>query len=272
MAARFDQLVSDAGVGLAKRVSRRSLLGRVGAGAAAVGGIQLFGIARTSKAALVGAPCMNGAPRCGRDGCWDSNSIDVCYAPWRAVRDSWLRVGPSSSAPTVKANGVAVQLKAGNPFGRQSTRNPGCDPSPPLRGAAGSPPYVWGYIVQPPGTSVFGNGKMGWINLADIVDYSSYPHLTCATADFDCRTSVNTCRRCDCAENPGSASSVSGRADVDADDLYLRYGPGSTAYRYLVRNDVVDMLCRVGDYTCVSVVSADWAPTGGRGWVETAWL
>jgi hypothetical protein len=56
---------------------------------------------------------------------------------------------------------------------------------------------------------------------------------------------------------------------VSAGDVYLRWAPGSTAFRYLVRNDAVRQLVRTanGRWIGVEVQTARWASRRTRGWV-----
>jgi len=54
---------------------------------------------------------------------------------------------------------------------------------------------------------------------------------------------------------------------------YLRYAPGSTAFRYLVGGDRVRLLVewRAADHWLgVEVAQARWTPRGARGWVLAA--
>jgi hypothetical protein len=247
MTSRGDDLIMEAAVGLAQGHSRRRFLGSLGLGVGALAVGRL----------LEHPPEAEASARCGITGCWDDDAVDVCYRPWRALRNTGVRVGPSSSAPSVGT------LEGGKTFGRQSTRNPGCLTQPPLRDPSGG--YAWGYIHT--GTNI---GTSGWVNLADIVDNPSFEGTTCGPqSDFDCRPSrgPSACGgHCDNAADP-SASTVSGRRTVTATRTF-RYAPGSTPYRYLVAGDVVDRLCSVSSgWTCVQVVSGRWAPAGGRGWL-----
>ena len=65
-----------------------------------------------------------------------------------------------------------------------------------------------------------------------------------------------------------------GRTRVRAREVYLRWSPRGTAFRYLVRGDEVRRLCRwesgAHDYTGIEVITADWAATHVRGWVLTS--
>jgi hypothetical protein len=175
-----------------------------------------------------------------------------------------VRVGPSSSAPQIST------IYAGKTFGRQSTRNPFCSHTPPLRGDDNG--YVWGYIAT--NSNDIDKGLSGWVALSQLSDNPGWGGTACGPCcDFDCRKDPGVCGgHCQNAADP-AASSVSGRRVVTAREAYLRYAPGSTPYRYLVANDTVDRLCLVNDgWTCVQVASARWAPAGARGWVQASSL
>lgn len=196
-------------------------------------------------------------------GIYGTDAVDVAYEPWRAVRATALRVGPSSRAPVVLSDaGEPVGLAAGGHLGRQSTRNPSCSDSPPLRPAEGG--FVWGYCM-PPATR-----KSGWMRLADLVRDPAYDELACGPAgeDFDPRDPEGCGGHCD-GRPPTGVAPASGTAAVEVREAYLRYAPGSTAFRYLVRGDTVRRLVRAeqGRWTAVEVRSARWAGAGTRGWV-----
>lgn len=193
--------------------------------------------------------------------------VDIAYEPWRAVRAAQLRLGPSADAPPVLSDdGVPVGLAVGQHLGRQSTRNPGCLDVPPLRGSRNG--YVWGYCMPP------AVRKSGWMRSADLEPDPALKGLACgpADADFD-RRRPQECGHCDGRALRGVVA-VSGRALVEAREVYLRYAPGSTAFRYLVRGDAVRRLVRSQNrqWTAVEVQTAQWAGRGTRGWVISSAL
>jgi hypothetical protein len=59
---------------------------------------------------------------------------------------------------------------------------------------------------------------------------------------------------------------------VRSREVYLRYAPGSTAFRYLVAEDEVRRLAAWRLWTGVAIRRARWAPPGTRGWVLTSTL
>jgi hypothetical protein len=199
-------------------------------------------------------------------GLYGTDQVDVAYEPWRAITPTVLRVGPNADAPAVLADdGSVVGLEAGQRFGRQSTRNPRCLDRPPLRPAVAG--FVWGYCM-PPATA-----KSGWMRVADLVaDPQSEPRACGpAGADFDRRDPSSCGGHCD-GRPVTTFARASGEVTVGARDLYLRYAPGSTAFRYLVRGDRVRRLVDGrGDnagWAGVEVRSAPWTPAGARGWVR----
>jgi hypothetical protein len=196
-------------------------------------------------------------------GIFGADLVDVAHEPWRAVRSTALRLGPSMRAPAVLAdNGEAVELAADQHLGRQTTRNPGCLNAPPLRAAVDG--FVWGYCM-PPATR-----KSGWMRLSDLERDPALEQLACgpAGADFDRRRPQACGGHCDGRPLAG-VQDASGTAVVTAREVYLRYAPGSTAFRYLVRGDAVRRVVRSRNrsWTGVEVRTARWTGRGTRGWV-----
>jgi hypothetical protein len=210
--------------------------------------------AETSEADLLAA-----LPR----GLFGTDRVDVAYEPWRAVRSTVLRVGPSTRAAAVTSDsGESVELRAGQHLGRQTTRNPGCLDSPPLRAAVDG--FVWGYGMPP------ASRKSGWMLLSDLEPDPRFQGLACgpANADFDRRRPQACGGHCDGQPLP-DVRGASGSARVIASDVYLRWAPGSTAFRYLVRDDEVRRLAQTanGRWIGVAVQTAQWASPRTRGWV-----
>src|SRR4051812_16320007 len=178
---------------------------------------------------------MSPAPRASRQalprGLFGADQVDVAYEPWRAIASSTLRLGPDPDAPRVTADdGHVVALESDQYFGRQSTRNPGCLGRPPLRPAVAG--FAWGYCMAPV------TRKSGWMRLADLQSDPDAERRACgpAGADFDRRDPDSCGGHCD--GRPVTAFvAASGEAVVGARDVYLRYAPGSTAFRYLVQGD-----------------------------------
>jgi hypothetical protein len=201
-------------------------------------------------------------------GIFGADLVDVAYEPWRAVRSTALRLGPSVRAPAVLADtGEPVELAADQHLGRQTTRNPGCLDAPPLRAAVDG--FVWGYCM-PPATR-----KSGWMRLSDLERDPALEQLACgpAGADFDRRRPQACGGHCDGRPLAG-VQDASGTAVVTAREVYLRYAPGSTAFRYLVRGDAVRRVVRSRNrsWTGVAVRTARWTGRGTRGWVLASTL
>src|SRR3954468_3358633 len=146
-------------------------------------------------------------------GLYGADQVDVAYEPWRALRRTALRLGTDVQAPVVRADdGTGVVLEAGQHFGRQSTRNPGCVERPPLRPAVAG--FVWGYCM-PPATR-----KSGWMALADLEADLDLERRACgpAGADFDRRDPRSCGGHCD--GRPLSAfARTSGDAVIVANDV-----------------------------------------------------
>ena len=198
-------------------------------------------------------------------GLYGADQVDVAYEPWRAVASSTLRLGPDPQAPAVTADdGRIVALEPGQYFARQSTRNPGCLERPPLRPAVSG--FAWGYCMAPV------TRKSGWMRLADLQPDPDAERRACgpAGADFDRRDPSSCGGHCD--GRPVTAfAAASGEAAIDARDVYLRYAPGSTAFRYLIEGDRVRRLVNArgehAGWAGIEVRRARWTPTGARGWL-----
>jgi hypothetical protein len=196
-------------------------------------------------------------------GLFGPDIVDVAYEPWRAVRPTALRLGPSSRAPVVKSDsGDSIELRPGQHLGRQTTRNPACLDAPPLRAAVDG--FVWGYCM-PPVTP-----KSGWMLRSALEPDPAFGGFACgpAKADFDRRHPDACGGHCDGRPLTG-VRAVSGPAQVTARDVYLRWAPGSTAFRYLVRGDEVRQLIQTANarWIGVEVRIARWTPRRVRGWI-----
>jgi hypothetical protein len=201
-------------------------------------------------------------------GLFGTDLVDVAYEPWSAVRTTALRVGPSPRAPAVKSDsGESIELGPGQHLGRQTTRNPKCLDAPPLRAAVDG--FVWGYCM-PPVTR-----KSGWMLLAALEPDPEFKGLACgpANADFDRRRPEACGGHCD-GRPLTDVRRVSGSARISARDVYLRWAPGSTAFRYLVRGDEVRRLVQTANarWIGVEVRTARWARHRGRGWLLSSAL
>jgi hypothetical protein len=197
-------------------------------------------------------------------GLFGPDRVDVAYEPWRALELAALRVGPSSGSPVVLADsGEEVELAAGQHLGRQTTRNPACLDRPPLRAAVDG--FAWGYCLPP------AIRKSGWMRLAELEADPAFDGLACgpAGADFDRRRPQACDGHCDGRPLTGLRP-ASGSAEVTARDLYLRYAPHGTAFRYLVGGDQVRLLVQwqsADAWFGVEVRCARWTPRRARGWV-----
>jgi hypothetical protein len=199
-------------------------------------------------------------------GLYGYDKVDVAYEPWRVIRATALRMGPSPDAPIVPTDdGEPVQLEEGHHLGRASTRNPRALDRPPLRPAVTG--FVWGYAMSPV------PHKSGWIALDDLEAHPDFEDEACgpAGADFD-RRDPSSCRGHGDGRPLSGVRDASGVAGITAQDVYLRYAPQSTAFRYLVRGDSVRRLVRHSNYVGIEVRRAAWSPRGGRGWIISSAL
>ncbi|MGZ6641669.1 MAG: hypothetical protein ACXVFT_07505 [Solirubrobacteraceae bacterium] len=199
-------------------------------------------------------------------GLFGPDGVDVAYEPWRALRRTELRVGPDTGSPVVLTDrGEPVYLDAGGHLGRQTTRNPACLDRPPLRPAVGG--FVWGYCMAP------AIRKSGWMRLGDLEADRAFEDLACGPAghDFDRRRPDACGGHCDGRPLTG-VRPAAGAAEVTARDLYLRFAPRSTAFRYLAGGDQVRLLARWGSWLGVEVRRARWTPRGSRGWVLASYV
>jgi hypothetical protein len=201
-------------------------------------------------------------------GIFGPDQVDVGYEPWQAVRATALRVGPSVLAPQVLSDAdEPVGLAVSQHLGRQTTRNPACLDAPPLRGSVNG--FVWGYCLPP------AVRKTGWMLMADLRADLELERLACgpASADFDRRRPQACGGHCDGRALSG-VRDASGQAIVEAREVYLRYAPGSNAFRYLVRGDGLRRLLRSHNmqWTAVEIQTAAWTARGTRGWVLSSAL
>ena len=282
---RFDRWVERAGQRMANKPSRRRFLGGVGAGIAALGVTNLLTPSTAQAACVLPA------------GCFGTESVNVCYSPWRVTATEpgqsngvVVRKGPSFSAAPVTRHdtGGPVVISVGGHFARCSNRtgsvSQGCpDPGPrPQQGPTG---WIWGYWV--------GYHRQGWMpfsvgGVTYAVGDNTYANDLCGPdgADFDCRLGTEH-PKSDCTDYTGCGGAtvgdptcsetyrpiVSYPTDPSDQRFYLRYGANSTTFFWLVPGD---RLKRWGyksggtyNWSCVQVICAAYAPNGCRGWVRS---
>lgn len=242
-----------------------------------------------------GAAHYTGGRSClGVRGAYRARSVNVGFYPFQVVRDTALYTGdPDPSRPERRR---ALTLRRGQGFDLQSTRNPGCRDSPPIRASVDG--FVFGYKHATPNA-----GLTGWVRAADLEFVGHVSGRNCAAgpagADFQVtRNPYDECRTTSCRSASGDhhhclpnnardegghdcdgARRVSLMRVVDAEELHLRYSPGGTSMRFLHRNDEVRVLLRIDRrgaiWDLVEVTrtsSPNLTPRGARGWTLDRWL
>lgn len=289
LSGRIDSLIEKASAGLARKVGRRTFLGRVTSGVIVVGGSSI--IMKPQEAEASGA--------CGYTECRGSYDVNICYTPWKVVAAEpgmygvnglpgiALRKGPSFSAPVVtRSDGVTPNvLEVNHHFGRQSKRggsSTGCpDPGPRLSQNG----FVWGY-----GTGISSPRNGWWPYSVNGTTYavgdSSWAGWTCGPgpADWDCRyggkSNCPEYNGCGGNQVSGETCSTSFRpivsvgSDISEEKYLLRYAVESTPFAWLVPGDIIKRYGFMSSYkgegwSCIRVICAKWAPYDCRGWTKS---
>ncbi len=206
-------------------------------------------------------------------GCYKRSQVDVCYRPFRALRNTPLLTAPDARAPQVQHGGQVVTVAANAYIGRQSVRNPECSNTPPLRDPVNG--YVWGYLSLQSGGHAA--GKSGWMLASDLVGADDFGGALCGPAkeDFDCRPAFRS--KCDSRDACGVGSNDHPR-DASGDRQltrpeYVHMAADSTPSLWLLAGDRVR---RHGmksssfekDFACVEVLISQFVAKGRAGWVR----
>lgn len=189
----------------------------------------------------------------GLRGCWNTAEVNIGYFPYILNQDAHIKVGPSDHHDNV------VSLHKGARFGVQSTRNPSVSNRPAHRPQKNG--YVWGYSHS--------KGTSGWINKTALTPDTSGAVWASGPADADFQVGAQKAVN----RSTSSCRGVAGTRvrTIDVIDTYLRYGPQSTPYFYVVKGDRVKEKWRgTGKYMCVEIVSSKTCPKGTRGWIPYA--
>ncbi|XXF77173.1 hypothetical protein P2318_29585 [Myxococcaceae bacterium GXIMD 01537] len=237
-------------------------------------------------------------PYCGSiPDAYTKASVNVGWYPYRANKATAIYRAEGS---------VLGTLAAGQTFSLQSTRNPDCLDSPPLR-----PPrsyngedYVWGYAAD--------GSLTGWVKAADLTyDGEGSCARLCqdgpAGADFQVKLNgEGACSELCCDEvderypvgNPDRSRNLGGcwsaqvnsQYDGDGDcggstmnvtrwvsveDSHLRFAPLSTSIRYLFKCDKVQLLYSANGWGFVELTASThpgFSPVGSRGWLMASSL
>ena len=187
-------------------------------------------------------------------GCRTQTQVNIGYYPRHVKRDANLRFGPGAAFP------ARQRLLTGQRVGRQSAPNPDFRAKPAARPSRGG--YVWVYVLK--------GGRSGWVD-ADVLAHDAGGWADGPeSVDFEVGSAPGVAH----APKRRRASRVrlgwrlSGRREIGAEQVYLRYAAHSTPFEYLLRGDVVERRWRhPRGYVCVKVVSSKTAPEGAVGWV-----
>lgn len=230
----------------------------------------------------------HGGALCGDlDSAWTAAGVNVAYYPMQVSTET-----PLISGDTWDGGGGLVlrTLPILTKVGIQSTRNPRCVESPPLRPSVEG--YVFGYVRDASGLET----TVGWIRAADLIlDTGLGSDCADGVTGEEFQVAENPYSRplmCEALECPGRRTcrdanpTGEGASDcggtlvreermVNADTLQLRYAPEGPARRYAHRGDRVRVLYRREPYAFVQVLSTvapDLTPEGARGWVSAMFL
>jgi hypothetical protein len=201
----------------------------------------------------------------GIDGLFSGHEVNIGYRPYRAVRDTAIRVGRDARLQAV------TPLHPGQGVGRQTVRNPDHDDLPPDRPPerdAGGREWVWVYARR--------QGGSGWIPLDDIEPTTSPPGRPCrGPAGFDFEPGVMPSKH---GPHTTCGSLAWGprrwrRRRVRWPNPYLRYSPDGTAWDRLLAGDRVLVRCHgPRAFAGVTVLESRLVPEGSSGWIEEAAL
>jgi hypothetical protein len=166
-----------------------------------------------------------------------------------------METGPGEGFPSV------TKVKRTAVFGWQSTRNPAniAEP-PPAQPELGNDGrlWAWGFVLT---------GESGYLPFDHLERWPDYagPFLDGpAGAGFEAgRQEPSHGYNSPCGER------VAGRRVVRKQTVYLRYGPESTPFGYLLLGDVVSLRCSGPHSTyCGRVVRSSSVKPGTVGWFE----
>lgn len=276
--SRLDEWIRSGGERLAHGSSRRSFLGKVGATAAIAAGTGIAGTAQHAEAAGCPMPA----------GCFGTDLVNVCYAPWVVVAAEAgysgvvLRKGPHfSSTPVTYSDGSPVIISVGGHFGRCSNRtgsiSAGCPDPGPRPNQNG---FIWGYWQN--------YRRQGWMpynagGTTYAVGDNGYTGKFCGVGDFDfdCRYAGSACPKwtgcggvdftttCGVTYRPV----VTVGSDPSEEKYYIRYAPNSISWGWLVPGDRIKRwgYMSVGGYTwsCVQALCCAYVPANCRGWCRS---
>lgn len=233
-------------------------------------------------------------PTCGNiDLAWGNAVVNVAYFPFRTARATPLLSGEPGCGSAPGAGRVVAMLPAGARFGAQSTRNPNCIDSPPLRsGVRGADNALYRFGYAPDAT---GETQYGWVRIVDLTYDGANASNTCMTGpegqDFQaaqnphrgcaltaCSGRDRVCR----TANPSSEDEDACRGGRVTDSAAtvngfwpVYYAPGVTVKRFVHRGDRVRVRYVSGAWSFVIITQSAcprFSPTNTVGWVSSTAL
>lgn len=221
---------------------------------------------------------------------WTNAAVNIAYYPMQVATTTQLISGDTWGG------GRGLVLATLDPLtkvGIQSTRNPNCLDTPPLRPAIDG--WVFGYVRGAAGTET----SVGWMRASDLIldaglgsdcaigsdglgfQVAENPYSRDPSCEPLACPGQRSCRQANPigeGDNDCGGTRVDYERTVDADTLQLRYAPAGPGRRYLHRGDRVRVLYesgRAGGWVFVQALTTaapDLSPVGVRGWVLASYL
>lgn len=198
----------------------------------------------------------------GLKGAYQHPDVRIGWAPYVTTQDTEIRSDPDGGTllkSLIKGSGVAWQ----------SVRNPSGSPTPPLRMPIHRNGYTYVWVYSRAGTHT------GWIRYDHIKEDSDSifkpPLLGPGGFDFEIGRTLPLPKK---PSSCGRVSHSRPKRKVKARETYLRYSERGTAFHYLHRGDIVQLLlvdAAHGFAFCEVLVVYNpnsGARIGTRGWIQ----